>query len=154
MTTTTKKFNCKSATKVSFDREIKRLASHKCLTGQKIRALTEAGEPVPEELQAKYDAILTEYSRVREAKAKKYGRKTYMDYTQAEIDALDLKQTVAGIASLACTRSRYPGRADEARKQEARFQAHKTKLQHAAEVQQTLKGLSKEELEALLADAK
>ena len=154
MTTSTKKFNCKSATKVSFDREIKRLASHKCLTGQKIRALTEAGEPVPEELQAKYDAIITEYNRVREAKAKKFSRKTYMDYTQAEIDALDLRQTMAGIASLACTRSRYPRRTAEVKKQEARFQEHKAKLQHAVEIQQTLKGLSKEELEALLADAK
>lgn len=152
MTTKTSKFNIRTADRAAFDKELKRLASAKCITGKSLR---QAEGDEREALQAKYDSIVAEYDKVRQAKAKKFpGRKTYMDFTQAEIDELNLSQTMAGIASLACKRSRYPEQADEVKRQEAKFQAHKAKLQKAAEVKQALKSMTKEELEALMADAK
>lgn len=163
--TTTKKFNARTATKVEFDRELKRLASAKCIAGQKLKQYAAAhGVPVHtavetyEEaaaLQAKYDAAEAAYDKVRKAKAKKFpGRKTYMDMTASEIAELDLKTTMAGIASLACKRSRYPHLAAEVRKVEDLFQAHKAELQSKAAARDALKTMSKEELEALLAEAK
>ena len=151
--TTTKKFNARNATRADFDRELKRIASHKCLTGKALKV--EEDEAKRAELQAKYDAILAEYDKVKKAKAKKFpGRKTYMDFTKDEIAALNLEQTMAGIASLACKRSRYPHLAGEVRKVENLFQAHKAELQGKAAAREALKNMSKEELEALLAEAK
>lgn len=151
--TTTKKFNTRTATKVDFDRELKRLASTKCITGKALKV--EEDEAKRAELQAKYDKVVAEYDKVRKAKAKKFpGRKTYMDMTADEIAELDLKTTVAGIASLACKRSRYPHLAAEVRKVENLFQAHKAELQGKAAAREAIKAMSKEELEALLAEAK
>ncbi len=151
--TTTKKFNARTATRADFDKELKRIASHKCLTGKALKV--EEDEAKRAELQAKYDAILVEYDKVKKAKAKKFpGRKTYMDFTKEEIAALNLEQTMAGIASLACKRCRYPQLANEVRKVENLFQAHKAELQGKAAAREALKGMSKEELEALLAEAK
>lgn len=150
-----KKFNIRTASKVEFDKELKRIASNKCNAGKAIKAAQLKGEEIPEELQAKYDAAIAEYDKIRKAKAKKFpGRKTYMDYSAEDIEALDLKQTMAGIASLACTRSRYPHRTDEVRKQEDLFQSHKAKLQGKAEARQVLQAMPKEELDALLAELK
>lgn len=151
--TTTKKFNARTATKVEFDRELKRLASAKCITGKALKA--EEDDAARVELQTKYDKIVAEYDKIRRAKAKKFpGRKTYMDMTSDEIAELDLKTTVAGIASLACKRSRYPHLAAEVRKVEDLFQAHKAELQGKAAAREAIKSMSKEELEALLAEAK
>ena len=163
--TTTKKFNARTATKPQFDRELKRIASQKCLTGKALKvAAASHGVPLSTavkefeevaELQAKYDGIVAEYDKVRKAKVKKFpGRKTYMDYSKEDIAALNLEQTMAGIASLACKRSRYPHLADEVRKVEDLFQAHKAELQGKANAREALRRMSKEEIEALLAEAK
>lgn len=151
--TTTKKFNTRTATKVQFDKELKRLASAKCITGKALKV--EEDEAKHAELQTKYDNIVAEYDKVRKAKAKKFpGRKTYMDMSPEEIAQLDLKTTVAGIASLACKRSRYPHLANEVRKVENLFQARKAELQGKAAAREALQHMSKEELEALLAEVK
>ena len=150
MTAQTKKFNIRTATKTEFDRELKRIASQKCLTGQKLKAeaashgvpLSTAVKEYEEvaKLQAKYDDIVAKYDKIRAAKAKKFpARKTYMDMTDDEIAALDLKTTVAGIASLACKRSRYPQTAAEVKKVEAKFQAHKAELTEKAEFERLAK---------------
>lgn len=151
--TTTKKFNTRTATKVQFDKELKRLASAKCITGKALKV--EEDDAKRAELQTKYDNIVAEYDKIRKAKAKKFpGRKTYMDMSPEEIAQLDLKTTVAGIASLACKRSRYPHLADEVRKVENLFQARKAELQGKAAAREALQHMSKEELEALLAEVK
>lgn len=140
MTAQTKKFNARTATKVEFDRELKRIASAKCIALGKIRQAIAAGEPVAEEIQAKYDDAVAAYQKVATQKSKRFpSRKTYMDMTDKEIAALDLKTTVAGIASLACTRSRYPHRADEVKAVEAKFQAHKAELTERAEFERLAK---------------
>lgn len=134
MAAQTKKFNARTATKVEFDRELKRIASAKCITGKKLRMAVEAEDDSVAELQEKYDEIVATYEKVAAQKAKRFpGRKTYMDMTDKEIAALDLKTTVAGIASLACKRSRYPHLADQVRVVEAKFQAHKAELTEKAE---------------------
>lgn len=135
-----KKFNARTATKVEFDRELKRIASAKCITGKKIREATAKGEEVAPELQQKYDDAVAAYEKVSAQKAKRFpGRKTYMDMTTKEIAELDLKTTVAGIASLACKRSRYPHLAEEVKRQEAKFQAHKAELTERAEFERLAK---------------
>ncbi len=153
--TTTNKFNARSATLAEFDKELKRIASNKCNAGKAIRALQEKGEEVPEELQTKYDSAVAEYEKVRKQKNRRFKpRKTYMDFTEAEIKELNLKQTMAGIASLACRRSRNPHLAEETLKQESKFQAHKAELQGKAEAREALKNMSPEEINALLAELK
>lgn len=140
MATQTKKFNARTATKAEFDRELKRIASAKCIALGKIRRAEAAGEEVDADIQAKYDNAVTAYEKVAAQKAKRFpGRKTYMDMTDKEIAALDLKTTVAGIASLACKRSRYPHLADSVRKVEAKFQAHKAELTERAEFERLAK---------------
>ena len=140
MTAQTKKFNARTATKVEFDRELKRIASAKCITGKKLRTAIAAEDDSVAELQEKYDNIVAEYEKVAAQKTKRFpGRKTYMDMTDKEIAALDLKTTVAGIASLACKRSRYPHLADQVRKVEAKFQAHKAELSEKAEYERLAK---------------
>lgn len=150
MAAQTKKFNARTATKAEFDRELKRIASAKCITGRKLQAeaashgvpLSTAVKEFEEvaKLQTKYDGIVAEYNKVRAAKAKRFpSRKTYMDMTDKEIAALDLKTTVAGIASLACKRSRYPHLADQVRVVEAKFQAHKAELSERAEFERLSK---------------
>jgi len=134
MAAQTKKFNARTATKVEFDRELKRIASAKCIALGKIRQAEAAGEPVAEDIQAKYDNAVADYQKVSAQKAKRFpGRKTYMTMTKAEIEQLNLADTVAGIASLACRRSRYPHKAEETLKQEQLFQAHKAELSERAE---------------------
>lgn len=151
--TTTKKFNCKTATLAEFNRELKRLASQKCLTNKALKA--EKIKAKKAELQAKYDAIIAETDRIRKVKEEKFGtRQTYMTMTPEEIARLTLEQTVAGIASLACRRSRYPHKAEETMAQEQLFQAHKAALRSAAEMKTALKGMTKEQIEQLLAEVK
>lgn len=134
MAAQTKKFNARTATKVEFDRELKRIASAKCIALGKIRAAEAAGEPVAEEIQAKYNNAVAAYEKVAAQKAKRFpGRKTYMTMTAEEIQQLNLNDTMAGIASLACRRSRYPHKAKETQAQEALFQAHKAELSEKAE---------------------
>lgn len=140
MTAQTKKFNARTATKAEFDRELKRIASAKCIALGKIRRAEAADEPVEAEVQAKYDNAVAAYEKVAAQKAKRFpSRKTYMDMTDKEIAALDLKKTVAGIASLACKRSRYPHLADQVRVVEAKFQAHKAALTEKAEFERLAK---------------
>ena len=153
--TTTKKFNAKTATQAEFDKELKRIASIKCNAGKAIKAAQANGEEVTEEMQAKYDDAVAQYDKVRAAKNRRFkARKTYMDFTAAEIKELNLEQTMAGIASLACRRSRYPHLSEETLKQETRFQAHKTELQGKAEAREALRRMSPAEIEALMAELK
>lgn len=150
MAAQTKKFNARTATKVEFDRELKRIASAKCIAGQKLKQCAAShGVPVhtavatyedAAALQAKYDNAAAAYKKVATQKAKRFpGRKTYMDMTDKEIAELDLKTTVAGIASLACKRSRYPHLAEDVKRQEAKFQAHKAELTERAEFERLAK---------------
>lgn len=150
MAAQTKKFNARTATKAEFDRELKRIASAKCIARQKLKQCAAAhGVPVHTAVatyedaaafQAKYDDAAAAYKKVAAQKSKRFpGRKTYMDMTDKEIAALDLKTTVAGIASLACKRSRYPHLADEVRVVEAKFQAHKAELTEKAEFERLAK---------------
>lgn len=140
MAAQTKKFNARTATKAEFDKELKRIASAKCIALGKLRRAGAAGEPVDADVQAKYDNAVAAYEKVSAQKAKRFpGRKTYMDMTDKEIAELDLKTTVAGIASLACKRSRYPHLADQVRVVEAKFQAHKAELTERAEFERLAK---------------
>jgi len=140
MTAQTKKFNARTATKVEFDRELKRIASAKCIALGKIRNAEADGKPVDAAVQAKYDDAVAAYEKVAAQKAKRFpSRKTYMDMSDKEIAALDLKTTVAGIASLACKRSRYPHLAEEVKVVEAKFQAHKAELTERAEFERLAK---------------
>ncbi len=140
MAAQTKKFNARTATKAEFDKELKRIASAKCIALGKLRRAEAAGEPVDADVQAKYDNAVAAYEKVSAQKAKRFpGRKTYMDMTDKEIAELDLKKTVAGIASLACKRSRYPHLADQVRVVEAKFQAHKAELTERAEFERLAK---------------
>lgn len=140
MAAQTKKFNARTATKAEFDRELKRIASAKCIALGKLRRAEAAGEEVDADIQAKYDNAVAAYEKVSAQKAKRFpGRKTYMDMTDKEIAALDLKTTVAGIASLACKRSRYPHLAEEVKAVEAKFQAHKAELTEKAEFERLAK---------------
>lgn len=140
MAAQTKKFNARTATKDDFDKELKRIASAKCIALGKIRRAKDAGEPVDADVQAKYDNAVAAYKKVADQKEKRFpGRKTYMDMTDKEIAALNLKKTVAGIASLACKRSRYPHLAEEVKLQEAKFQAHKAELTERAEFERLAK---------------
>ena len=122
MTTQTnaKKFNASKATLVEINRELKRIASRKC----------RANSPKEKE---QYEI---QYNKLAEIKAKRFKSvkpKTYMSYTEEEIKALNLENTIKAIKSLQSTRCLYPNRKAEVLKVEAKFQEHKSYLNELAQ---------------------
>lgn len=126
---TNKKFNANKCTETEMNREIKRLQSKKC------RAKTEEEKA----------AAQAEVDKLNEVKAKRFKsskQKSYLTYTTAEINALDLETTVKGIKSLQSTRCLYPGRKEEVLKVEAIYQAHRQNLLDRAKLAELQSKLS------------
>lgn len=146
--------NFDEATRVEFDKELKRIASNKC--NAKHRA--ERAEAAKKADEAKiawteYEQNTEDYARVKAAKEDKFpGRKTYMDYTEEDIAKLNLEQTLAAIASLDCRRHRYPSLDHETLPQERKFIARRNELRGKVEGREALKNMTKAEIEELLAE--
>lgn len=146
--------NFDEATKVEFDRELKRIASNKCNAKHRAER-AEAAKKVDEAKIARteYEQNIEDYNRVKaEKEARFHGRKTYMDYTEEDIAKLNLEQTLAAIASLDCRRHRYPNLDHETLPQERKFIARRNELRGKAEGREALKNMTKAEIEALLAE--
>ena len=115
--TTNNLFNIdpKKCTLTEMNRELKRIASRKC------RAKTE-------QEKAMWQKLADQLVGIKASRFESTKKKSYMTYTDAEIQGLSLEDTIKGIKSLQSTRCIYPERKAEVLKVEAKYQEHRAHL--------------------------
>ena len=124
---TSKKFNAKTASLTELNRELKRLSSRKHRANS-------------DEEKAQFAA---EYARIDDVKQSRFGKKHYIDWTEAEIAATDLQTAVKGVKSLQSAKTLYPERHGEILPKLALWIERRNDLQELAKFEELKAKLNK-----------